>query len=557
MSSGSVVIFKADGDTNHKLVAQYSPSDAAVMIILGPNHYCWVTENATVKTILDPDSSIDVSPIEAYRYSCIQALDGIRLIRIQPGNWDDDIRLTLLDTRLSESDIHYEALSYTWGNCKDRVLVFCGQERHGLLVTRNCEAALRRLRHTREVRTIWIDAICINQRDDGERNAQVRQMGRIYAGASRVLVYLGEHSGDSVVAMNCLKKRSDRYRLYDKDLSSGERKALRCLLARPWFNRVWVIQEVVMARTVEAICGSHLVPWSALENLVYDMDLEPADLRLKPPRILYISMQSTSRARTLWHLLCGSRYCASTDPKDKYFALLSITSSGGFPDVDYSKDVASLYTEIALYLLNNIGLDFLPAVQCCSKPNLDTPMDIASWVPDWSQQIDLGEIFYSNCPFDAGYSRRHFVEVIPSRSNGNEGRTQPQLKVRGTRIGRIEHVHSPGFPHCAHSQQPYIINLEESHDSPFSSVLVADRLQPYINALEAFHAPFHPISMTLRPGLYTNPLNKFHASFSSILTTDATKVLYKDGEGSLRPAYMESQEIYLVSSQICLNYNAG
>ncbi|MCJ1232775.1 hypothetical protein MMC14_000729 [Varicellaria rhodocarpa] len=147
-----------------------------------------------------------------------------------------------------------------------------------LNITLNCELAIRRLRLSDVTRTLWIDAICINQDNIQERNEQVQLMRSIYRGAYRVLVYLGEESTDSVNAMNFIL--DDHSRLGETCnrppmglghgvLSSPQQVALDGLLERPWFERVWVLQEVWFAAEVEVLCGKHIVPWRAL---VYTSD---------------------------------------------------------------------------------------------------------------------------------------------------------------------------------------------------------------------------------------------------------------------------------------------
>lgn len=89
----------------------------------------------------------------------------------------------------------YEALSYVWGSPKgDKKLNCNGQP---LLVTENCLAALRHLRYRRKSRTLWIDAICIDQSSVKERNHQVRLMGDVYKLARRVLIWLGVGNRDT------------------------------------------------------------------------------------------------------------------------------------------------------------------------------------------------------------------------------------------------------------------------------------------------------------------------------------------------------------------------
>ena len=482
-----------------------------------------------------------MAPPTTYTYQPLPTASSIRILILQPAVQPSARLECRLETISLDGDARkcavYDALSYAWGeDPRDRPLC-CGPDGGTVFMAKNCEAALRRLRSRREFRSLWIDVVCINQRDDDERSAQVQQMGRIYASASRVLVYLGEHSNNSVVAMNYLRRRAVAGPYATKrprDLSPGERKALLDLLARPWFNRVWVIQEVAMAQTVEALCGPHSVPWDTFWNLVCDMDIESAVSRLNPPYVLSIRMHSRSYQRALWQLLCRTRYCASTDPKDKYFALLSMTSSTGFPEIDYSQDVASLYTKLALYLLNTLKLDYLPAVQHCSKPNLDTSLDIPSWVPNWGQQIDLGEILYMNCPFGAGRSESSFVKVIPPGSDCNGVRTRSQLKVRGTRIRRIEGI-------CPRESF-------QRHDPARSK-------QPYINALESFHggASFCTV---VKPGYRHSIRDCFPGvRLSPISMMDTAEALYRDARSGLRPLYMESTEICLVSPWESLHCN--
>jgi hypothetical protein len=69
-----------------------------------------------------------------------------------------------------------------------------GCNNDSLLVTANCEAALRELRDPSETTKLWIDSICIDQSRDAveERNTQVALMGEIYKCAKRVVVWLGK-----------------------------------------------------------------------------------------------------------------------------------------------------------------------------------------------------------------------------------------------------------------------------------------------------------------------------------------------------------------------------
>jgi len=101
----------------------------------------------------------------------------------------------------------FEALSYSWGAPVLSSTIIC--DGHALNITSNCEAALRRLRQPAKARLVWVDAICIDQTSVAERNQQVKYMGEIYGQARRVLVWLGESTERSEVALRGFRRVYD------------------------------------------------------------------------------------------------------------------------------------------------------------------------------------------------------------------------------------------------------------------------------------------------------------------------------------------------------------
>lgn len=164
----------------------------------------------------------------------------IRLLRLLPSQ----DRLAQVQCQLFEYDIlqsdttglPYEALSYCWGDkAKLQSIDLDGLER---TVTRNLHAALLRLRDCRITRTIWVDAICINQDDEVDKRQQIYFMPAIYAKASRVLVWLGDSREGSDLALETIRLAGEvaGYCI----TSDPSHKAVLSLLRRPWFRRVWV-----------------------------------------------------------------------------------------------------------------------------------------------------------------------------------------------------------------------------------------------------------------------------------------------------------------------------
>ena len=98
----------------------------------------------------------------------------------------------------------YEALSYAWGEADFAYEVSVGSS-SSLAVSTNLHEALQRLRRADAKRTMWIDAICINQIDVAERSSQVGKMREIYRGAEQVVVWVGEESENSTRAIDFLR----------------------------------------------------------------------------------------------------------------------------------------------------------------------------------------------------------------------------------------------------------------------------------------------------------------------------------------------------------------
>jgi hypothetical protein len=111
-------------------------------------------------------------------------------VTIIPGNGNDNINLSIQHRHLDHHEPTYEALSYTWGILETLKRIYIN---HFLFeVTPNLFDALYRLRLPNRRRTLWIDAICINQEDNVEKSTQLPLMRGIYPNASSVVVWIGQ-----------------------------------------------------------------------------------------------------------------------------------------------------------------------------------------------------------------------------------------------------------------------------------------------------------------------------------------------------------------------------
>ena len=121
----------------------------------------------------------------AYQHEPLTDLRSIRILRLHPDRGDGTLQVDLVPVLLDES-IGYEAISYAWGDTSCISIIKCGTK--SMQIPESAYKALMYLRKDPSHGLLWIDAICINQRNLAERNQQVQLMGDIYSKARCVLV---------------------------------------------------------------------------------------------------------------------------------------------------------------------------------------------------------------------------------------------------------------------------------------------------------------------------------------------------------------------------------
>ncbi|KAK2028746.1 heterokaryon incompatibility protein, partial [Colletotrichum zoysiae] len=260
----------------------------------------------------------------------------IRLLALSPGDFDDPIKCRLFLSSTA-SMVEYDAISYTWASedgkmeLTERITL----NRRGFLVTPNCAMALRRARSRGAEKVIWIDAVCLNQNDVGERGHQVRLMPQIFSRARQVLVYVGEPVPEEERVLQMLQADS-----VPAMLLHPLRLALQTLLKRRYFSRAWVLQEVALARKATLICGKFSMPWSAL------------------PSVLQFRAPAYRDSSDLLQLLDLARHSHATDPRDKLFAVFGLVSCADADGIapDYTKSTEEVYMRMAGWIAERFGV---------------------------------------------------------------------------------------------------------------------------------------------------------------------------------------------------------
>ncbi|KAK0644344.1 hypothetical protein B0T16DRAFT_460408 [Cercophora newfieldiana] len=317
--------------------------------------------------------------MQTFRYSPLADPNEIRLLKLLPGGFDDEIQLRishhelhvpqkqqstkwavkqLLDTLPPEWEVHetYEGrylflrtsdnsrnvLEESWEHPDPAIPRHMCHEQYtdnfqprpdendtGPWLKLECREsliiALRHLRSAQYPRTLWIDAICINQADEAERVRQVRRMGMIYTLAAL-------SSGLGPLHMS---RRDEFFCILDNGhlvLDDETWSTIKELLSRSWFQRLWRLQEIQLANPRDSLMqlGHHAIKVSHWCRVIFFL-LISRDI-LPPERFLAVS--SAARMATpvagagCSTVLDTSLRKKCSDPRNHIYGILGLASPG-------------------------------------------------------------------------------------------------------------------------------------------------------------------------------------------------------------------------------------
>ncbi|KAI1735446.1 heterokaryon incompatibility protein-domain-containing protein [Xylaria scruposa] len=312
-----------------------------------------------------------------------------------------------------EYEPDFEALSYVWGSPLDPVTARIFSEtstepKSTLSIGQNLALTLRHLRFQDRPRTLWVDAVCINQNDIDERNTEVKRMKDIYSLARRTVIWLGEESENSTLALDTLRHFGTQVEIFatETEIRQGDCpgatmvewfkpncplpydeatwRSIEAILRRSWFERVWVLQEALLSGPKAVVqCGRTIVPWVIIQKSIIALQ----DREMMPPTLnevirAYCSGITPSGGQIGRRLLIWGRGRQCTDPRDRVYGILGLLSDRvrDMIGVDYTKPVSYPYiamikAEVEISKL----LGFLKECSLgCKKPGMP------SWVPNLS-----------------------------------------------------------------------------------------------------------------------------------------------------------------------------
>jgi len=437
------------------------------------------------------EEEILLSPTE-YKYAPLQGLNSVRLLTLHPAaSYETPIRISLHEVSLDAS-VKFAALSYTWttigGDCSLSKRVECD----GAIIktTANCDAALRRIRHVEVFCNFWVDAICINQSNDDEKSHQIPLMRQIYRKALWVPSWIGEASctldketsrpitdlgmeflhnfaielqgskdsgqnpRDGTLYQEVVRERKA---FWHRDVAafSPSVRGLWEILHRPWWKRLWAVQEVSLARSVVLLCGSKSVTFDKVEMVIDGL------VRKHPGKsddeyefcanfvcsaFSHFSMRIFVKRTQLQSdctpgnggpgqkalmILDKTRNLFATDPRDKIYGIQGFFGDPQsdpeniFSAPDYSKTAADVYADVARTII--IKTKTLDVLSTCYG-FVQTVPDLPSWAPSWNHT----PLEYFSV---AGFKAANDSYVVYEASGDKQ-----TLKLKGKRVDVVKHV---------------------------------------------------------------------------------------------------------------------
>jgi hypothetical protein len=369
---------------------------------------------------------VDVDPIDEdcpeYVYCDLPTNRSIRILEVSRKYPWGPLQLELYPYDL-ESCPTYEAISYRWGDATKVRLITIGGKK--LEITANAFQVISRRASYWDPKLIWIDSVCINQKDLEERSRQVQLMRELYRNASRVIAWLGE-AAQPLPAIPALQvfifllnrhAKINYHNLGDEELKwilqIGTKewgwRNLFDLLQNPFWRRAWIIQEIAVAAKVHLCLGGVVFNWDSFAEIMASLQstrvgslfvfttLEDASANILAAiegrdQILHIAELRTDlhlrQSLPLGSLLYSTSFFSATDPRDRVFALLGMSDMGPNDAIlpDYTQDVSSLFVSTSRYVITNEH-DQFRSLHLAGIGHRRCTANLPSWVVDWNAEI--------------------------------------------------------------------------------------------------------------------------------------------------------------------------
>ena len=418
-----------------------------------------------------------------FKYDPLPDSHSFRLIKEIASNVTGSHLSCVLESFSLDACPSYGCLSYTWGpaltsdaeggertdTARFELIVRAEEAAGVLFLNENLFDALCQISSSSlgSALYMWVDAICIDQDNFKERSSQVSMMDSIYSGAEKVIVWLGKDMADfsdfawfhsdalaseylqgsqtDTIAKRIKSEAPIFQKVYKSEPGILEKRRSYCrfLEQRRWFNRAWIVQEIVLARPsdIEVWCGNGKLSWTTMVAFALGLSfsglgsyLQNMNKTVKHQSVghevvrlgflqefcqrggpdqehsggdvmnlnkflmeLYeVTNIEGRRHAFLQHVLSNLRPFESFDPRDKVYAAMGIVNQflprGSRPFIypEYEAPVREVYEYKAKFLLEH--LPYLSVFGLVQDPSQRKTANLPSWVPDFCSQQGNGSL---------------------------------------------------------------------------------------------------------------------------------------------------------------------
>ncbi|RGP71260.1 Heterokaryon incompatibility protein [Fusarium longipes] len=478
----------------------------------------------------------------------------IRLLVLEPGVPGDELKCRLIHAELSWKT-RYEALSYHWGDGTLTRPLNCSG--HTEVIYINLHDALSDLRLPDRERVLWTDRLCINQSDDKEKTSQMKLMGDIYSQASGVLIYLGKMDRSVEGAVEAIRRADLQWGSLDSKNPLMTFYLLWCLftkdeinwtpvinlLRRPWFQRTWVFQEVVLAKRGQVILGKQSVPWPVFERAVENMTILKKDFKDIPAYesldTIISGIDLMSSARSVRHpgwkvfspywwlyrqpqdslklldLIVDSRSLLVTRSEDKIFGMLGVTSQdirSHYLRRDSSFSPGDVFRNFVLWdIVENNSLRALGISSDKGGSQYSSP----SWVPDF-ERLDPQRSLTGTKNQVAFKASANLPKEVWTSDNDTV------LHVKGKMVGTLHTIgkESPATPDTYAGENAHVLNFEPMSHLGINKRMIEEAKDIWLAATERLvHSRDQFIIAGVKKGTLANVKQNGRMSWAPFLRT--------------------------------------
>lgn len=448
--------------------------------------------------------------------------DQIRLLEILGGE-SSEIKCTLKHYSMSQVDNVYTALSYHWGKDVQKHQIEVNEKT--IWVPANLCHALKEIRH-HENTLLWVDLLCINQGDLHERSAQLLRMGSIFRKARQVVAWLGTEDPASKTIMTALTSNpASKHATFPPREIHYSSDDVRSFVDRPFWKRVWIIQEIANAAHVVFICGDKQVLLDEVRSLVrvwlgrestMNWPQFVGNLQLIDEILEIRNRRYSEQTLGLLEALAKTWRSESSVRHDKVFGLLGLANDQDdfmryAPDYAVSEDEMSMKMTRS-FLVTRKSLDIVLA-----GPRKMMASSLPSWCPDYfhvdEEQLDEKFVHYllgKDIRYRLGEQRPFWATTASSQAA--EGQNfwvkKDVLQVHAVHIGTIDGVNGTSED----DETAFTVVRRKTGSEPIPSYSTHDGLTRMLLIYDRKYEKFTSAPLALWQ-LYTMPY-KSHAALT-------------------------------------------